>query len=98
MTDILESLVVFVYISTCCIGNDEKWEMAYPLQTSLWRKCLLICHAWFNNSWGSIKNHFWEEKCGMDFPGTICGGDRRRDFPDTCNNACKTVKLLVQGK
>ena len=34
----------------------------------------------------------------MDFPRTICGGDRRRDFPDTCNNACKTVKLLVQGK
>ena len=72
--------------------------MAYPPQISFWRNYLLICHAWVNNSWGSIKKNFWEGKCGMDFSGRVCSGDGGRDFADTYNNACKTVELLVQGK
>ena len=80
--------------------------MAYPPQISLWRKYLLICHTWVNSSRAGIKNHFLEEKCGMDFPGRICGGGGEgvggagegRDFPGTYNNECKTVELLVQSK
>ena len=46
--------------------------------------------SFFNNSWSSIKNYFWEGKCGMDFPGGNMWWSGARDFPDTGNNACKT--------
>ena len=36
--------------------------------------------SFFNKSWSSIKNCFWEGKGGMDFPGGTCGGVGKEIF------------------
>ena len=71
----LQSLVLFVFIEICCIGNNDNNDLFH--QISLWKKYILICHDWVIVPdrfiiRGNIKNRFCEEKCGMDFLVTIC--------------------------